>query len=152
MFSNGPGDWGSILDRVIPKTQKMELDDSLLNTKHYKVWIKIKRSNLEKEVTPPLQLDVVALKKELWGHPRRRSTNLYIYIIYIYIYIYNGWLRCSCVKKKGGRGIACIKDCINVSIGQLEEPQWKVPKKTDFSHQKQFWQHEDQQNNIFKKW
>ena len=39
-FSNGPGDLGSILGRVIPKTQKMVLDASLLNTQHYKVRIK----------------------------------------------------------------------------------------------------------------
>ena len=32
MFANGPGDRGSILVRVIPKTQKIVLDSSLLNT------------------------------------------------------------------------------------------------------------------------
>ena len=40
MFTNGPGDRGSIPGRVIPKTQNMVLDASLLNTQHYKVWIK----------------------------------------------------------------------------------------------------------------
>ena len=40
MFANGPGDRGSILSRVIPKTQKMVLDVALLNTQHYKVRIK----------------------------------------------------------------------------------------------------------------
>ena len=35
VFANGPGDLGSILGRVIPKTQKM-----VLNTQHYKVRIK----------------------------------------------------------------------------------------------------------------
>ena len=40
VFANGPGDLGSIPDRVIPKTQKMILDASLLNTQHNKVWIK----------------------------------------------------------------------------------------------------------------
>ena len=30
----------SMPGRVIPKTQKMVLDASLLNTQHYKVWIK----------------------------------------------------------------------------------------------------------------
>ena len=39
-FANRPGDLGSILGRVIPKTQKMVLDASLLNTQQYKVWIK----------------------------------------------------------------------------------------------------------------
>ena len=40
MFANGPEDLGSIPGRVIPKTQKMVLDASLLNTQHYKVRIK----------------------------------------------------------------------------------------------------------------
>ena len=35
-----PGDLGSIPGRVIPKTQKMVLDATLLNTQHYKVRIK----------------------------------------------------------------------------------------------------------------
>ena len=39
-FTNGPGDLGSIPSRVIPKTLKMVLDTSLLNTHHYKVYIK----------------------------------------------------------------------------------------------------------------
>ena len=39
-FINGPEDWGSISRQVIPKTQKMVLDDLLLNTQYYKVWIK----------------------------------------------------------------------------------------------------------------
>ena len=40
VFANGPRDRGSILDRVIPKTQKMVLDAALLNIQHYKVRIK----------------------------------------------------------------------------------------------------------------
>ena len=40
VFTNGPGDLGSIPGRVIPKTQKMVLDASLLNTQHNKVRIK----------------------------------------------------------------------------------------------------------------
>ena len=40
VFANGPGDLGSILGRVIPKTLKMVLDTSLLNTLQYKVHIK----------------------------------------------------------------------------------------------------------------
>ena len=40
VFANGPGDLGSIPGQVIPKTQKMVLDASLLNTQHYKVRIK----------------------------------------------------------------------------------------------------------------
>ena len=40
MFANGPVDLASVPGRVIPKTQKMVLDASLLNTQHYKVRIK----------------------------------------------------------------------------------------------------------------
>ena len=40
VFANGLQDQGSILGRVIPKTQKMVLDTALLNTQHYKVKIK----------------------------------------------------------------------------------------------------------------
>ena len=40
VFANGPRDLGSIPGRVIPKTLKMVLDTSLLNTHQYKVRIK----------------------------------------------------------------------------------------------------------------
>ena len=40
VFANGLGDQVSILGRVIPKTQKMVLDATLLGTQHYKVSIK----------------------------------------------------------------------------------------------------------------
>ena len=40
LFANGSGDLGSIPGRVIPKTLKMELDTTLLNTQHYKVRFK----------------------------------------------------------------------------------------------------------------
>ena len=40
VFTNGPGDLGSIPGQVIPKTLKMVLDTSLFNTQQYKVRIK----------------------------------------------------------------------------------------------------------------
>ena len=40
VFANVLGDLGTIPGRVIPKTQKMVLDATLLNTQHYKVRIK----------------------------------------------------------------------------------------------------------------
>ena len=40
VFANCLGDLGSILGRIIPKTLKMALDTSLLNTQQYKVRIK----------------------------------------------------------------------------------------------------------------
>ena len=47
VFANGPGDLGSIPGRVIPKTLKMVLDTSLLNTQQYKVRIKGKMEQLK---------------------------------------------------------------------------------------------------------
>ena len=40
VFANGPGDLCSVPGHVIPKTLKMVLDTSLLNTQQYKVRIK----------------------------------------------------------------------------------------------------------------
>ena len=40
VITNSLGDQGSIPGRVIPKTQKMVLDATLLKTKHYKLRIK----------------------------------------------------------------------------------------------------------------
>ena len=40
VFANDPGDQGSIPGRVIPKTQKIALYATLLNTQHYKLRIK----------------------------------------------------------------------------------------------------------------
>ena len=40
VFAINPGDLGSIPGRVIPKTLKIVLDTSLLNTQQYKVCIK----------------------------------------------------------------------------------------------------------------
>ena len=42
VFTNGPGDLGSIPGHVIPKTLKMVLDTYLLHTQQYKVCIKSK--------------------------------------------------------------------------------------------------------------
>ena len=40
VLANGLGDWGSVPGRIIPKTQKMVPDATLLNTQRYKVRIK----------------------------------------------------------------------------------------------------------------
>ena len=60
VFANDPRDWDSIPGRVIPKDfrkkrkKKKEkvFDASLLNTQHYKVWIKGKLSNPGKRIVP----------------------------------------------------------------------------------------------------
>ena len=40
VFTNGQGNLGSIPGQSIPKTEKMVLDATLINTQHYKVQIK----------------------------------------------------------------------------------------------------------------
>ncbi len=53
-MTNGPEDLGSIPSRVIPKTLKMVLDTTLLNTQQYKVRIKSKvEQSREKSSTLP---------------------------------------------------------------------------------------------------
>ena len=48
VFTNGPGDRGSIPGRVIPKTFKIVLDTSLLNIQQYKIRIKGKVQQFRK--------------------------------------------------------------------------------------------------------
>ena len=94
---NGPGDLGSIPGRVIPKTQKMVLDASLLSTQHYKVRIKGKVEQSRKGVAPsPTHWCSSYRKGSLrvtldYGRQLYFTYLLYIYI-YIYIYIYQGFL------------------------------------------------------------
>ena len=58
MFANGPGDLDSNPGRVLPKTQKMVLDASLVNTQRYKV-------------------GVVAIEKGALGSPSTKFANLW---------------------------------------------------------------------------
>ena len=73
VFVNGPGDLGSIPGHVIPRTLKMVLDTSLLNTQEYKVRIKGKA-----EQRPPLHLGAVAIEMGVFGSPSTTvANNLY---------------------------------------------------------------------------
>ena len=67
VFANGSGDLGSISGRVIPKTLKMELDTTLLNTQHYKVRFKGK--------VELLHLGVVATEKGAFESPSTMVAN-----------------------------------------------------------------------------
>ena len=86
VFANDPGDRGSNPGQVIPKTQKMVLDATLLNTQHYKLWIKGKVERSRQGVTPsPTPWCSSYWKGSLrvafdYGH------QLYFYFIYVYIY------------------------------------------------------------------
>ena len=54
VFASGLGDQGSIPGWVIPKTQKMVLGASLLNTQHYKIHIegKVEQSREKSSALP----------------------------------------------------------------------------------------------------
>ena len=80
VFANGPGDLGSLPGRVIPKTQKMVLDASLLNTQHYKVRIKGSGTIQGKELRPLLHLGVVAIGKGAFGSPLTMVANFTYFI------------------------------------------------------------------------
>ena len=89
VFASGQGDQGSIPGRVIPKTQKIVLDASLLNTLHYKVWIKVKWINLGEGITPPTLQYSSYWKGRLWVI----NFNFYLILInMIWHWItYNSW-------------------------------------------------------------
>ena len=82
VFANGPGDLGSIQGRVIPKTLKMVLDTSLLNTQQYKVHIKGK------------VLGVVAIEKGAFWPPSTMIANFTDYKIFWLLWVILGlsWL------------------------------------------------------------
>ena len=81
VFANGPGDLGSIPGRVIPKTQKIVPDASLLNTQHYKVRIKGKVEQSREGVAPsPTHWCSSYRKREPSGYPRLWSPTTYIYM------------------------------------------------------------------------
>ena len=42
VFTNGLGKWATVPSQIMPESQKMVLDASLLNTQHYKIGIKSK--------------------------------------------------------------------------------------------------------------
>ena len=70
VFAKGPGDRGSIPDRIIPKTQKTVLDATLLNTQHYKVRIKGKmEQSWEWSSALPYNSVYRLLKREPLGYP-----------------------------------------------------------------------------------
>ena len=94
MFANGLGDRGSIQGRVIPKTQKMVFDSSLLNTQHYKVWVKSKVEQYsEWSCAFPNTSLLWAIEKGAFGSHSTKVAYFTFYLYYfnkrnIYIYIY----------------------------------------------------------------
>ena len=76
-FANGPGDWGSIPGRVIPKAQKMVLDAALLNNQHYKVGKKGKVKQFREKSSA--HLGVVAIEKRAFEWSLTKVTNFTIF-------------------------------------------------------------------------
>ena len=64
VFANGLRDRGSTPGQVISKTQKMVFDTSLLNTQHYKVYIKGKVEQSKGRSSALLYTSVWYLLKE----------------------------------------------------------------------------------------
>ena len=90
VFADGPGDWGLIPGRVIPKTQKMLLDTSLLKSQHYKVRIKGKKKQYRERSR--VSLSPAHRCCSNWKGCLQVALDyglqLYLLCIYIYIYIY----------------------------------------------------------------
>ena len=93
------GDLGSIPGRVIPKTQKMVLDASLLSTQHYKVRIKGKVEQSREGVAPSPTTWCSSYRKGSFRVTLDYGRQLYFTFTYIYIYI------CVCV---------CVSVCLSV--------------------------------------
>ena len=93
VFANGPGDLGSIPDRVISKTQKMVLDASLLNTQHYKVRIKSKVEPSREGVAPSPTSWCSSYRKGSLRVTLDYGRQLY----YLYVYIYMCVCVCVCI-------------------------------------------------------
>ena len=76
VFVNGPGDQDYIPGLVIPKTQKMVLDATLLNTQHYKVTIKGKvDESREWSCALLLHHSLEAIEKGAFGSPSTKFAN-----------------------------------------------------------------------------
>ena len=84
VFASDPGDLRSIRVRVIPKTQKMVLDATLLNTQHYKV--RVKWNNPGKGVPPSLTPWCSRYRRGSLRITLDYDRQLY-FTIYIYIYV-----------------------------------------------------------------
>ena len=98
VFANGLGDWGSIPGWVIPKIQQKVLDATLLNTKHYELWIKGKVDNPWKGAAPFPTPQCSSYWKGSLQVALDYSHLLYFYLyIYIYIYIYTHTHTHTCI-------------------------------------------------------
>ena len=96
VFANGPEDLGSIPGRVIPKTQKMILDASLLNTQHYKVRIKGKVKQSREGVAPSPTPWCCSYRKGSLRVTLDYGRQLYFYLL---IYVYEHFMNIMSISR-----------------------------------------------------
>ena len=90
VFAHGPGDLGSIPGWVLPKTLKMVLDVSLLNTQHYKVRIKGKvEKSRERSSAPWCSSYRKGSLQVTLDYGRQQLVSMFLYT-----YVMVGW-RCQ---------------------------------------------------------
>ena len=88
VLTNGPGDRGSIIGQIIPKTQKKVLDTILLNTQHYKVSIKGKVGQ-SREVAPFLTPWCNSFWKEILRVTFDQDRQLYFFFIILRLRVFH---------------------------------------------------------------
>ena len=86
VFPTGLRDRGSLLGWIILTTQKVVLYAALLNTEHYKAWIKGNWSNPRKKNTTLLHFGVGANEKGTFESPLTKVANI-TFFAYVYTYI-----------------------------------------------------------------
>ena len=79
--------------------------------------------------------------KQMDQRPRKLMT------MHKALYLRNDYDRLYVSRKEGERGLGSIADRVDSSIQRSEDYIEKARKRTDYSHQKWFWQHESQQND-----
>ena len=84
VFANGSRDLRSILGRFIPKTQKMVVDTTSLNTQHSKVRIngEVEQSRKRSSALPQ-HLGVLDIEKGAFVSPSTTFTNFTHFTIFI---------------------------------------------------------------------
>ena len=95
-------DQGSIPGRVIPKTQKMQLDATLLYTQHYKVGITGKV-----EQSMEWSISVVAIQRGAFGSPSTKVAN------FTYLDITYAWFTYNSREILHGE-VVNVLDCNNI--------------------------------------
>ena len=94
MFANSPGDLGSVPGCVIPKTLKMVLDTSLLNTQQIRYVSRVKCSNPGKGVAP----SPIPLCSSYWKGSLLITLNYGCQLLLTYFVIY--WFQYIIIKSQ----------------------------------------------------